>query len=188
MSENPQLYSEDVVATIQQDAYTINYIASVVGVSALAIAAPIARELNKTEVGDYWLGNLFAPIKDLVVNYQIVGLDPNGLPMYGPITNDYIAADYDYVMANDISNLGISGDWNRINNVVLNDIGPGKSQIGTAITLLNDYVNNPQYTSDPLAADAIECACAKPRCEHHGTRAPISHAGCRSGFLPVLGH
>jgi hypothetical protein len=152
MPDNPQPYTSDVLDTIRRDSDNIAWIASKAGVSPLDIAAPIAREMNKQAVGDYWWSGLLAipTIKNHIVNYQ-PNIDPDtGNVSHVPVTHDYLAADYDRVTSGKIGNRGLSGQWNRYENPVLNDIGPGKMQIGTAITLLNDCVKSGNCDGDPL--------------------------------------
>jgi hypothetical protein len=69
----------------------------------------MAREMNKAEVGDYsGLAALYEPYKTNLVNFQQEISPVTGELVYVPITDEYIAADYAYVQANQISNVTAS--------------------------------------------------------------------------------
>src|SRR5205085_12401988 len=107
MAENARSYTSNVLGTIRWDAAHIGNIASTVGVSPLAIAAPIARAMNKTEVGD---GRPWSPlyenlVQGRILNYRAETSPITGEQVYLPITHDDIAKDYEYVRANRITNI-----------------------------------------------------------------------------------
>src|ERR1700674_1435572 len=156
MSENPRPFSAETLNTIQLDTSNIKRIATEissatgVGMSALEIASPVARELNKNQF-DYlqW----YNPIRNSVVNLQWEMSQETGVPVQvGPSTNESLTQNYDYLQGHPLSNVTstVEGAFNRLTNPVLNDIGPGKVQIKTAIDLLNDYKNDPRFAYDPL--------------------------------------
>ena len=150
--ENPQPLTAKTVRAIQAYTDTISDTAAAitsatgVSVTSLGIATPIAREMNKDQL-DY--NQLFVPFRDKAVS-TYWEMQPDGTSIRVPLTNDNLMQNY--ADTRDMTNSAgsIMGIANRLNNAALNDIGPGKFQVGTAIELLKSYINDPRFANDPL--------------------------------------
>src|SRR5262249_19651138 len=129
-------------------------------VSAAAIAAPIACEINKGESGDYnfgGLGTLFHSIANQVAVYGApLGTPDAAAPPPPPLTESDYVANLNQVIANNIQNtqsVGFLSQLNaRLHNPVLNDVGVAKIQIKTAMEAVSYYASNPSLFVgiDPL--------------------------------------
>lgn len=139
MAENPQPLTKKTITAIQNNAKTIDNIATEisratgVSITPLGIASPVAREMNKNEI-DY--PRIFVPLRNAIVSG----------------TNDSLMQNYYDVLKNDPTNRTstIRGIYNRLTNPALNDIGPGKFRIATAASLLQAYMNDRRFAKDPF--------------------------------------
>src|SRR6266700_2197550 len=156
MAENPQPLTGTTITAIQKNAATINSVANAISkatgisITPLGIASPIAREMNKDQI-DY--PQIFVPFRDAIVSNQWeMSPDPQVPFVAVPATHDSLMQNYRYVQNHKVPNdtNTIEGIYNRLTNPTLNDIGPGKFQIGTAIGLLQSYTNDPRFANDPL--------------------------------------
>jgi hypothetical protein len=129
---------------------------SAAGVSTLSVAAPMAREMNKVEVGDY----------DDYGRYNFLTAAKNSVALYGSavftstrLTEQDYATNLQYVRDNNISNKqsdGLAGDYARLQNPVLNDLGVAKIQLGTAMEAVSYYKNNPNSFNGSDALDLLK--------------------------------
>ena len=133
MEENPQPFTPRTLSTLGQNALAINDVASILGVSPLFIAAPIAREMNKTEVGDYDQG--LRPVARLLALGHANTWSSKGLE------NDH----KEVVRRNLGSDPGALRNILKFFDPTLNDVGTGKIQIGTAMDLVDRYGSDRQY-------------------------------------------
>jgi hypothetical protein len=155
--KNVTALSSTVLSTMQNYSSTISAAANAAGVSALEIAAPIAREMNKADSGDYnfgGLGGLFHAMANVVAIYGPQGLSSDG-QLVLPLTNQNYVDSLNAVESSGSSNTqsaGGSGVLNRLTYPTLEDLGAGHMQLGTAMNAVSFYVNNPQLFSgtDPL--------------------------------------
>lgn len=129
---------------------------SAAGVSALSVAGPMAREMNKVEVGDYddyGRSNFVTAAKNSVALYGSIVLTGTRLTEQDYTTN------LQYVRDNNISNAqsaGWAGDYARLQNPVLNDLGVAKIQLGTAMEAVSYYKNNPNSFNGVDALDLLK--------------------------------
>ena len=144
-------FASNVLALIASNNVVINNAAAAAGVSALSIAGNIARELNKTEAGDYSY-YYFGPIFHTFANLAAITGNATGASGM-PLTQEGYLSDLADVRQNEISNTqsaGISGWIARAGHAVLNDVGVAKIQIGTAMEAVQYYVNNQSLFSGDL--------------------------------------
>lgn len=159
--ENPQQLLPSTVAAIQSNAAEIADIANVMGVSALAVADPVAREMNKQAEGDY-PNSAVQSIKELLVKYSVEPTS-DGAVTLTQTTDAELIADHQYVVSSGVSNVASGGVGSLINRVLdptLNDLGVGKIQLGTAMDTVayyatmfpdSDPLNLKQYIDHPTA-------------------------------------
>jgi hypothetical protein len=165
-----QALTPEVLSALEANAASIQSAAQALGISALAIAAPIACEMNKVDVGDYDPsivgpgiagGALYSALHALaneVAVYGAVNLanaSAYGLPL-APLTNqDYVESQQAALAAgaSNVQSARQAANIARIDYPTLNDIGFGKIQIGTAMNALAYYesqVAAGTITGDPL--------------------------------------
>jgi hypothetical protein len=156
VAENPQPWTASTIASTRNNVATISNVAAAissatgVSITSLGIATPVAREMNKQEI-DY--PAIFNPFRDAIVSTQWIMPFGSSVPIpAGPATNSSLMQNYAYVRANNLTNRisDPQGIYNRLANPVLNDIGPGKIQIGTAIDLLKSYMTDGRFANDQL--------------------------------------
>jgi 20S proteasome alpha/beta subunit len=156
VSKNIAILNSSTLSQITSFTGALDAAASASGVSALAIAAPIAREINKVEVGDYndyGLSNLFTAAKNSVALYGSTILTGTRL------TEQEYEANLQYVRDNNLSNAqsaGLDGYFNRLDNPVLNDLGIAKIQLGTAMEAVSYYQNNASSFAGNDALDLLK--------------------------------
>ena len=124
-------YAQSVLDAIKAASDAINTAASSSGVSASMIAGPIAREMNKDAI-DYnhdWIHQQMVAIRDK----RILSM-----------SNEQLEINLAYVLSNGITNTGGGANALQVKwfNPVLNDLGPGKFQLGTAMAAVNYYIDN----------------------------------------------
>jgi hypothetical protein len=138
-----QAFNGSTLAQIASFKGTLDLAANAAGVSSLSIAAPLTREINKFEVGDYegWLlsSNLFTAAKNSVALFGSTVATGTRL------TEQDYTANLQYVRDNGITNaqsLGLERYIVRADNPVLNDLGVARIQVGTAMDAVSYYNNN----------------------------------------------
>ncbi|MEW6438247.1 MAG: calcium-binding protein [Pseudomonadota bacterium] len=143
-----QLQIANISALLSQYAAAAN-------ISSLAIAAPIAREMNKVASNDYNHGPLFDAVGQEMMNAVALtgSIDGNHTAL---LTNQAYETDLSEVQVGGITNtqgLGyITQTLNRLENPVLNDVGVAKIQVGTAMEAVYYYASNQENFEgdDPL--------------------------------------
>ena len=145
---------------------TIDAAAAAANVSPDSIAAPMAREINKYEAGDYQppgssvvtsLPAISDAVKNTIAVYGTLSIrdDATG-SVIPPLTEQEYQANLQFVIANNISSTQSSGTVSqivtRLDNPVLNDLGIAKIKLETAMEAVSYYNQNPSEfgTSDTL--------------------------------------
>jgi hypothetical protein len=149
-------YTASDLTYLKSHAASINSVAATLGVSPEAVAGGVLREMTLTSqyyphlpIGAWAVRTAGQAIQ----NVNTTGHVPPPESGQGiiPLTHDEIAGNYKYVTGPTFSQqkLNNPGPWDRWNNVTLNDVGPGKVQLKTAIDYLQKY-NSEFPDSDPL--------------------------------------
>ncbi|WJR76501.1 hypothetical protein [Bradyrhizobium sp. NP1] len=153
--------NKDVLSKIQAFGPLIAAAADAAGVSPLAIAGAIAREMNKDASGDYnilhskVLADALHGVANVEALYGTLYAGIDGAPAR-PLTNQDYVDNLNDVQRKGLANTlgaGIGGLFNRFNNTTLNDLGVAHIQVGTAMQALAYYLAHPQLFgqgSDPL--------------------------------------
>lgn len=124
--ETPRLFGSNAANAILADAHNINTIARITGIPALAIAGPVAREI------------------DLAQNSWIPSASS------APTSSQQVYNDYQQAVINNRTTTGFK-IVNKLWNDALLDLGPGKIKPATAIHLiLSYYIDNPKFANDNL--------------------------------------
>lgn len=134
--------TESTLEQISSFKGALDLAASAAGVSRLSVASPIAREINKVEVGDY---NDYGLADVLTAAKNSVALYGSTVITAARLTEQDYAANLQYVRDNNISNAlsaGLNRYWARLDNPVLNDLGIAKIQLGTAMEAVSYYSGN----------------------------------------------
>lgn len=145
-------YGKPDLAYLKNHAAAINSVAAALGIPPEAVAAGVMREMTLTS--QYYPR---LPARDRVgraVGQQIqnvitaAGLAPEG---FEPLTHDEIAANYAHVTDPSFPERALNNPnrYDRFWHVTLNDVGPGKVQLKTAIDYLKKYDSDFPET-DPL--------------------------------------
>jgi hypothetical protein len=154
--------SDSTLNQIASLSTAINAAAAAANVSPDAIAAPIAREINKSEAGDYKPGgsSILYGVWDATKNTVALYGSPNAVDASGEVLPRLTEQDYQtnlqYVVANGITSTQSSGSTNqlitRLENPVLNDLGVAKIRVETAMEAVAYYDQHPSEfgSSDTL--------------------------------------
>ncbi|MBI3699143.1 MAG: hypothetical protein HY242_01680 [Afipia sp.] len=147
----------DTISLLATYRTSLENAASAAGVSIIDVAAPIAREANKTAAGDYdyyGLGNIFQALR-------------NWTALYGPgeaantrLTEQEYVDNLQFVRENNVSNAQSAGVIvqlaNRNANPVLNDLGVARIQLGTAMEIVKFYEANQTSFAPNDALDLLK--------------------------------
>ena len=148
-------FTLNVLNTMQNYGPQIYSAANAANVSPLSNAGPIAREMNKFDNGDYSYWGFGTFWQNAIKDELVTRGGPAIHNFSSPLTQDNYMTSLILSIALKASNKassGFSGYANRVLFPTMNDVGPAKFQIGTAMKAVSFYSKHPEAFSgtDPL--------------------------------------